>query len=268
MPVSLFQVDAFTSEPFKGNPAAVCLLSEERSTDWMQHVAAEMNLSETAFVVERSDGFGLRWFTPTTEVPLCGHATLASAHTLWESDVLERQQPARFHTLSGLLMARLNNRRIEMDLPAFEIVQEKAPASALEALGVEASFIGRTPDRNGDLDYLLELESEEAVRQATPNLDRLRRDVAAGWIVTARGNDERADFVSRYFAPAWGVDEDPVTGAAHCSLVPYWSHKLGRDAVTGYQASQRGGFVHGCLAGHRVKLSGNAVTVLRGELLC
>lgn len=265
--VPIFQVDAFTSEPLGGNPAAVCLLDEARPDAWMQRVAAEMNLSETAFLLPENGAFDLRWFTPTHEVPLCGHATLASAHVLWESGLVPAGAELRFRTRSGVLEARRAGPRIELDLPAYPPRETALPSAVRVALGVEPRFAGCTAERGlGDLDYLMELASEREVRGLRPDFARLGRDVRAGIIVTARSETNGLDFVSRYFAPAFGIDEDPVTGVAHCCLVPYWSARLGKKELVGYQASARGGTVHGRLEGERVLLSGEAVTVLRGTL--
>ncbi len=272
-PLPLYQVDAFTREPLRGNPAAVCLLDAERAEEWMQGVAAEMNLSETAFLLKQRDAYSLRWFTPTHEVPLCGHATLASAHVLWESGEVPAARPLRFHTRSGVLEAKRAGSRIELDLPAFPPAGAPLPQAAAQALGlaeagIEPRFTGRTAERGlGDVDYLVDVGSEEIVRGVRPDFARLGREVKAGVIVTARSAAGGVDFVSRYFVPAFGIDEDPVTGAAHCCLIPYWTPLLGKTDLVGYQASARGGYVHGRLAGARVLLSGEAVTVLRGELL-
>jgi len=258
--LKLFQIDAFTSEAFRGNPAAVCLLDRERDASWMQDVAAEMNLSETAFLLALDDGYSLRWFTPAVEVALCGHATLASAHALWEEHGLAS---ARFHTKSGLLTAERNGDLIELDFPATREERADAPEGLLESLGIDAPlYVGKNK-----FDYLVEVASEDIVRKLDPDHAQLRRIPVRGVIVTSRATMEGADFVSRFFAPGSGVDEDPVTGSAHCCLTPYWSAKLGKEAMTAYQASQRGGFVYVQLAGDRVKLRGHAVTVLRGELL-
>jgi PhzF family phenazine biosynthesis protein len=268
MELPILQIDAFTAEAFKGNPAAVCLLDRSRPDEWMQRVAAEMNLSETAFVVPRSiidDGFDLRWFTPAVEVPLCGHATLASAHALWEMGKLTAGEEARFHTLSGLLTARRAGARIELDFPALPVNEATLPDEILQALGVKPRYVGRD---NNERNFLIELETEEAVRSLKPDFESLRRTATAGVIVTARASAEPYDFVSRFFASYAGIDEDPVTGSAHCSLAPYWAERLGKSEMTGYQASARGGVVGVRLKGNRVLLSGEAVTVLRGSLLC
>jgi PhzF family phenazine biosynthesis protein len=258
----LLQVDAFTAEPFRGKPAADCLLDRERDAAWMQDVAAEMNLSETAFLLRRDDGFSLRWFTPAVEVALCGHATLASAHALWEEQLLGPSDVARFHTKSGLLTAERKGEWIELDFPATREERSEAPEGLLSSLGVtEAVYVGRNK-----FDYLVEVASEELVRGLNPDHAGLRRIPVRGVIVTSRASMPDADFVSRFFAPGSGVDEDPVTGSAHCCLTPYWSARLGREEMTGYQASRRGGFVRVRLAGERVKLGGRAVTVFRGEL--
>ena len=257
----IFQVDAFTDEPFRGNPAAVCLLEEERDDGWRRAVAAEMNVSETAFVERKDDGFGLRWFTPTgVEVDLCGHATLATAHTLWETG--EGTGTLRFDTRSGVLTAERDGDQILLDFPA-EPAQPIVPPEGLgEALGVEPVVVGANR-----FDYLVEVATEDEVRQATPDLAALSLFPVRGVMVTAAATSGvEADFVSRFFGPRTGVDEDPVTGSAHCCLGPYWGAKLGRHELTGYQASARGGFVGVRLRGERVVLAGRAVTVLRGEL--
>jgi len=256
----LLQIDAFTDAPFKGNPAAVCILDRERDATWMQSVAAEMNLSETAFLLRHQDGFSLRWFTPSVEVDLCGHATLASAHALWEEKILETA--ARFHTRSGLLTATRNGEWIELDFPVKAEERAEAPPLLLESLGAKASYVGRN-----QFDYLVEVATEDELRALEPDHARLRTIPVRGVIVTARSSDPRFDFVSRFFAPGSGVDEDPVTGSAHCALTPYWAKKLGKNEMTAFQASRRGGVVRVRLAGDRVKLGGRAVTILRGELV-
>jgi PhzF family phenazine biosynthesis protein len=256
----LLTVDAFTDTAFQGNPAAVCILDRERDAAWMQDVAKEMNLSETAFLLHHADGFGLRWFTPSVEVALCGHATLASAHALWEEQILETD--ARFHTLSGLLTASRNGDLIELDFPAKAEEPAIVPPELIDSLGVMPVYVGKN-----QFDYLIEVETEHALRALQPDHARLRKIPVRGVIVTSRSSDPRFDFVSRFFAPGSGVDEDPVTGSAHCALTPYWSKKLGKTEMTAYQASARGGVVHVRLAGDRVKLGGRAVTIFRGELL-
>ena len=261
MDLTITQVDAFTDKPFAGNPAAVCLLPEPRDASWMQLVAREMNLPETAFLVPAGDEFGLRWFTPAAEVALCGHATLASAHFLWEHEHCGPNRPIRFHTLSGVLAAERRDSWIDMDFPATP-PEPAAPPEGLEAaLGVKAIYVGRSR-----FDYLLELESEQAVRGAQPDFGSLLRVNTRGVTITSRASGAHYDFVSRFFAPAVGVNEDPVTGSAHCCLGPFWKQRLGRDSLIGYQASARGGTVRTRCQGDRVLLSGQAVTVARGKL--
>jgi PhzF family phenazine biosynthesis protein len=262
MGIPIVQIDAFTGRPFAGNPAAVCLLPEPKTDEWMQNVAAEMNLSETAFLTWRGEEFGLRWFTPAVEVDLCGHATLASAHYLWESAHLAPGQTARFHTKSGLLTAVAKDGMIELDFPATPPEAAEAPAGLFEALGAGAAYTGRSR-----FDYLLQLDSEEAVRNLRPDFTALKGVPVRGVIVTARGQGRGYDFISRFFAPGSGIDEDPVTGSAHCCLGPYWKAKLGKDEFRAYQASARGGTVHVRVARDRVKLGGQAVTVMRGEIV-
>ena len=259
----LYQIDAFTSEPFAGNPAAVCLLPAGADPDatWMQAVAREMNLSETAFVAPRDDGFSLRWFTPMTEVDLCGHATLAAAHALWEHGALRRADEAKFHTASGLLTASSVDGWIQLDFPALDSEPADAPTAVRDALG-----IGDAPAARAKYDWLLEAPSEQAVRAVRPDFTKLRETDARGVIVTAPSDDDRYDFVSRFFAPGAGIDEDPVTGSAHCVLAPYWAGKLGKKSMIGYQASERGGVVRVALRGDRVALEGQAITVFVGDL--
>jgi PhzF family phenazine biosynthesis protein len=261
MAIPLLQVDAFTDKPFGGNPAAVCLLESKRDERWMQNVAREMNLSETAFLSPHGDGFDLRWFTPTTEVDLCGHATLASAHVLWETRRLAGDSPARFQTKSGELTCHRRGFWIEMDFPSTPPKDAAPPAGLLEALNVQAHNTARSR-----FDWLVEVASEAEVRALAPDIGQLKKVEARGVIVTSRAA-KGFDFVSRFFAPAVGVDEDPVTGSAHCCLAPYWRQRLGKDEMVGWQASARGGEVRVKVVGERVLLSGLAVTVLRGELL-
>jgi PhzF family phenazine biosynthesis protein len=228
----------------------------------MLDVAREMNLAETAFLVKQKDGYDLRWFTPAIEVDLCGHATLASAHVLWEDGHLPKSAQARFHTKSGLLTADQRGAWIQLDFPATPAKPAASPTGLADALGANPLFIGKSP-----FDYLVEVESESTVRMLKPNLAALAEIEARGVIVTARGDaSSKYDFVSRFFAPQSGVPEDPVTGSAHCALAPYWSAKLGKQELVAFQASPRGGELRLRVAADRVKIGGQAVTVLRGEL--
>jgi PhzF family phenazine biosynthesis protein len=260
--IEIYQVDAFTDKPFAGNPAAVCLLQEAADETWMQNVAAEMNLSETAFLVPQADDYILRWFTPVVEVDLCGHATLASAHVLWETGNLEADEEARFHTKSGLLTAVLNEGWITLNFPAKPEISAEIPPDLSEALGVEPVYVGQNA-----FDYIVEVDSETAVRNLVPDFAALRRLNVRGIMVTARAETDELDIVSRFFAPGAGIDEDPVTGSAHCCLGPYWAGKLGKTEFTAYQASQRGGIIRVSVKGDRVLLQGQAVTILKGKLL-
>ncbi|HET8713094.1 MAG TPA: PhzF family phenazine biosynthesis protein [Gemmatimonadales bacterium] len=261
MTLHITQVDSFTSRPFAGNPAGVCILPKAADESWMLKVASEMNLAETAFLVPRGDGYDLRWFTPCVEVDLCGHATLASAHVLWEEGHLPPNAQARFHTRSGVLTADRRDPWIELDFPATPATPADAPSRLVEALGAKPRFVGRSK-----FDYLVELDDEATVRKLEPDLGAIGRVKARGVIVTSRADTGRYDFVSRFFAPQSGVPEDPVTGSAHCALAPYWSAKLGKNELMAFQASARGGEIRLRLAGDRVRLGGQAVTVLRGEL--
>jgi PhzF family phenazine biosynthesis protein len=262
MAQKIVQVDAFASKPFAGNPAAVCVLDRAADERWMQSVAMEMNLSETAFLHPERDGFRLRWFTPAVEVDLCGHATLASAHVLWEDAVIEREAPARFYTRSGLLTAKRNGPWIEMDFPATPAEPTAPPHGLAEALGAPIIAAGRSR-----FDVLAELAGEESLRRLAPDLQALAKLPARGIIVTSRASQPPYDFLSRFFAPGAGVNEDPVTGSAHCCLAPYWAARLGKDTLHAYQASARGGEVRVTVRGDRAILAGQAVTVMRGELL-
>jgi predicted PhzF superfamily epimerase YddE/YHI9 len=262
------QVDAFTDAPFSGNPAAVCVLSEPADDAWMQNVAAEMNLSETAFLVRRSDGFDLRWFTPTVEVDLCGHATLASAHVLWEDGHVPSGEPIRFYTkVSGVLGAERVDGWIELDFPSRPVAPSDIPKDVIEAVGGDPV---RTAggDVGGSFEgYLLEYATEDDVRLLRPDFGRLR-EMPNGYVtVTAPSSTLGYDFVSRFFAPPAGIDEDPVTGSTHCTLCPWWAERLGKAELLGFQASKRGGTVRTRLADDRVLLGGKAVTVMRGELV-
>jgi PhzF family phenazine biosynthesis protein len=264
MSIPIYQVDAFAEHPFEGNPAGVCILRQPADEAWMQAVAMEMNLSETAFIVRRTDGdFDLRWFTPAVEVALCGHATLATSHILWETGFLKPDEIARYHTQSGLLTARHVDGLVELDFPATPPADCETPTGLLEALGLEsASYVGRPR-----FDYLVQVASEDIVRSLAPDFSQLRSLGVRGVMVTAKASGSAYDIVSRFFAPGSGIDEDPVTGSAHCALTPYWANKLGKNTLRAFQASKRGGYLVCTLAGDRVKLAGKAITVLRGELL-
>jgi len=260
--IACWQVNAFTDRPFHGNPAAVCWLDREASGTWMQMVAAEMNLSETAFVRPLKSGYELRWFTPTIEVDLCGHATLATAHALWAERFLDRRNPLEFHTRSGVLTCRTIASQIELDFPATPPTAVSIDSQLERALGQTVCWQG------GSRFYLLaRLESEDAVRNCRPDFAALQQLPTLGVIITARSNDPRFDIVSRFFAPAMGVNEDPVCGSAHCCLAPYWSPELGKSEIQAFQASSRGGELDLSLRGDRVALRGQAVTVWRGQLL-
>jgi len=262
MPCPLLQVDAFTAVPFAGNPAAVCLLGAPADPEWMQRVAREMNLSETAFLAKRPDGWGLRWFTPTVEIALCGHATLASAHALWEEGLQKPSEEIRFHTKSGPLACRRAGDWIEMDFPATREEPAQPPEGLAEALGATPRYVGRSR-----FDFLVEVDSEETLRALAPDHALLRALPVRGVIVTCRSERPKYDFVSRFFAPGSGIEEDPVTGSAHCCLGPFWGKRLKKTEMTGFQASARGGVVRVTVMGERVLLGGQAVTVLRGTLL-
>ncbi|HEV8585868.1 MAG TPA: PhzF family phenazine biosynthesis protein [Methylomirabilota bacterium] len=261
MSVPLLHVDSFASEPFRGNPAAVCLLPAPREPAWMQALAAELNLPATAFVSPAADGYGLRWFTALGELTLCGHGTLASAHALWETGRLAAGAAARFTTPAGALSAVRSGGWIEMDFPAEPPAEAKVPPGLAEALGAKPRWAGRNRH-----DVLVELDGEAAVRELAPNFRALREIETRGIIVTAPATSAGADFVSRFFAPRLGIREDAVTGSAHCCLGPFWTGRLSRASLVGRQLSARGGVVRVTVAGERVGLAGQAVTVARGEL--
>jgi len=259
--MKLFQVDAFTAERFAGNPAAVCLLETEHDDHWMQSVACEMNLSETAFLLPGDERFGLRWFTPSVEVDLCGHATLASAHILWETGAAGAADTIEFDTRSGVLSATRRDGWIELDFPATPEEEAESNIDLQRALGATPSYVGKSK-----FDFLVELASEKVVREVEPDFVILERAAARGIIITAHAAGDEYDFVSRFFAPQTGVAEDPVTGSSHCCLAPYWARRLGRNELIGYQASARGGTVRVRIEGDRVILGGQAVTVFDAEL--
>ncbi len=260
---ALFQVDAFTRQPFSGNPAAVCVLQEKASPTWMQQVAAEMNLAETAFVWPQGDRFQLQWFTPTVEVDLCGHATLATSHVLWETGQVDSAAPCHFDTRSGELTALRRQGRIQLDFPAAPAEPVEVPSGLSTALGCPLQFVGLSC-----FDYLVEVDTAARVRSLQPDMPGLLNLGLRGVIVTSRDESGEFDFVSRFFGPAVGINEDPVTGSAHCTLGPYWQGKLGKNEFQAWQASPRGGGLQVIVQADRVQLIGDAVTVLRGELCC
>ncbi len=258
----IFNISAFTRDPQGGNPAGVCILSKPAEDAWMQKVARDMDLSETAFLHPDGDGFRLRWFTPKTEVDLCGHATLASAHILREKKIGGPDDTVRFYTKSGLLTTRPLGDWIEMDFPAESETPKEAPPDLIQALGVRAVYTGANR-----FDFLVEVESENFVREIQPDFELLRRVKTRGVIVTARAAEPKIDFVSRFFAPRAGIKEDPVTGSAHCCLGPFWGKRLKKEELTGFQVSKRGGTVKVRLGEkNRVFLLGQAVTISETEI--
>jgi predicted PhzF superfamily epimerase YddE/YHI9 len=261
MALTVYHVDAFSDSIFSGNPAAVCILPEPREDAWMQKLAQELNLSETAFLQKRGDGYNLRWFTPLIEVDLCGHATLASAHILWEQGLLRADEAARFHTRSGLLKAERRGEWIELDFPALPDRKVTIPRGMARALGVRPKYLGRSR-----FDFIAEVESEATVRRIKPNFTLLSALPIRGLIVTAKAKTPPFDFVSRFFAPRAGINEDPVTGSSHSVLGPFWKGRLGRSEMLAYQASKRGGVLRVRVGDRRVFIGGKAITVLRAEL--
>lgn len=260
--MKIYQVDAFTNQAFHGNPAAVCILQEEKDDKWLQGLAAEMNLSETAFIKEKNDGFNLRWFTPRSEEELCGHATLASAHILWRTGELKSSREAKFYTKSGILTAKKSGEWIYVDMPAEPPEQVKPPANLIKGLGVTPRYTGRNR-----LDYIVEIGSEQRLKELAPDIEKLKKIDTRGIIVTSKSRSGKYDFISRFFAPNLGISEDPVTGSAHCCLAPYWAEKLGKYKFMAYQASARGGEIKANLIKDRVMLGGESITVMEGDLL-
>ncbi len=261
MMIKIFTVDAFADTPFTGNPAAVCIPDIEMSDLLMQKIAFEMNLSETAFLTKRNDGFGLRWFTPESEVELCGHATLASAHILWQENIIPESHEAVFHTVyKGVLKAVKNGNEITLNFPANNPAVSDGIEILSKALNVNPVNVFVT-----DNHYLVEVSSETELRKVNPDFTLLKTLPKYGTILTCRSVNPEIDFLSRFFAPSKGVDEDPVTGSAHCVLAPYWSDKLGRKKLNAFQASERGGKLTVEISGDRVFISGKAVTVIKGE---
>ncbi len=258
--MKIYQVDAFTDRMFSGNPAGVCILSGTMPDEWMQNVAAEMNLPETAFLLRQGSEYSLRWFAPGKEVDLCGHATLASAHILWETGLIQDDETVRFHTRSGVLTAVMKNAFIDLDFPSEEARETIAPEGLIEGLHIRPDYVGKNR-----MDYLVEVDSEETVRNLVPDFSTLKKIDTRGIIVTSRSGSKEYDFVSRFFAPGLGVPEDPVTGSAHCCLGPYWETKLEKKEFNAYQASKRGGTVKVRLENDRVILGGRAVTIFDAE---
>ncbi len=257
----VYQVDAFADQPFTGNPAAVVFLMGPQPDAWLQAFAGEMNLSETAYFMRKGDAYQLRWFTPACEVDLCGHATLATAHVIWETGHMMPDEEIRFLTKSGTLKARKDGDWISLDFPAEPPVANKASKELQKAIGAKIVWSGENR-----MDHFIELESEAAVRALKPDFALLKALGKRGVLVTAAAASEESPyhFVSRFFAPTSGVDEDPVTGSAHCALAPYWAEKLDRVALVGYQASARGGMVRVRLRAGRVELRGQAITIFQG----
>ena len=266
MSVRVYKVDAFTNTPYSGNPAAVCCLEAPANDQWMQAVASEMNLAETAFVLQEGDGYRLRWFTPTVEVDICGHATLASSHILWERNLADPDKPIRFYTRSGVLTASKRGDKIELDFPAdpestVELTEDLSIVLR-ESLGAVPLYVGKS-----QRDFLVEVESETILKEMVPNMSILSQVPMRGYIVTTKSDRPEFDFISRCFYPAVGIPEDSVTGSAHCCLAIFWAKRLGKTEMSGYQAYSRGGTVGVKIVGDRVILIGQAVTMLVGELL-
>lgn len=264
MKLPIFTVDAFTNEPFKGNPAAVCLLTEDIPTSLMQSIAFELNLAETAFVLKEkdSDAYSLRWMTPNSEVDLCGHATLATSHIMWQEGICKKDETINFNTRSGLLTAKYISGKITLDFPSIPQKKIEYSPELIDAIGgAKPKYVGMTK-----WNYLIELESEDDIINLKPNFDIMLTLPGWGTIITAKAEEKRYDFVSRFFAPEKGIQEDPVTGSAHCALGPYWQGRLGKDSFIAYQASERGGTLGIKINGDRVMLSGEAVTVISGEI--
>ena len=252
--MKIYTVDAFADGPGSGNPAAVCILKEEISDQTKQKIASKANLSETAFLLEKDGAFELRWFTPETEVDLCGHATLASAHIIFALGIIPATKDAVFSTKSGVLTARRKNDLIEMDFPSEDPWEVEMPEDLLIAISSVPLYVGRNR-----FDYIALYESEETIRNAVPELSHVKKLDSRGLIITSISSSDRYDFVSRFFAPNAGIDEDPVTGSAHCCLCPFWSRRLGKEELIGYQASKRGGLVYTRLLEKRICLSGKVV---------
>ncbi|MBN2667304.1 MAG: PhzF family phenazine biosynthesis isomerase [Bacteroidales bacterium] len=258
----IFQVDAFTTEPFKGNPAGVCFPGKEMPLEWMQNIAAEMNLSETSFIWKESDIWNIRYYSPLSEIPLCGHATLSSAHIMFSTGMAGKNETIIFSSLAGMLEVRLADEWITMNFPSYGLVQADIPEDLSRYIGITPKEFHRTAH---GWTFVL-LESEEEVGNLNPDFASLKHSPYGDLIVTAPSSDPRFDFCVRCFAPALGINEDPVTGSAHCALVPFWNNKTGKKEFTSHQVSARGGILKVSLNGDRVEIAGQAVTILKGEL--
>lgn len=258
----IYQVDAFTSEAFRGNPAGVCILEKEMPDEWMQNIAAEMNLSETAFITQRKDDYGIRFFTPASEIPLCGHATLSSAHIMFETGIVNKNDAIAFSSKAGILKIRYSDSRVIMNFPAYDLVQAEIPQNLCNYNVITPVEYYRTAHGWVFLLY----RSEEEVLKLSPDFGALKNSEYGDMIVTAPSSDPRYDFCVRCFAPALGIDEDPVTGSAHCALVPFWHKKSGKMEFISHQVSKRGGILNVSLHGDRVEIAGEAVTIFRAEL--
>ena len=259
--MELYNVNTFTEQAFRGNPAAVCILQEEKEEEWMQQIAKETNLPVTAFIHRIQNNYVLRWFTPTTEIPICGHGTLASAYIIWKKGYQEADKQISFHTKSGVLTSQLKGDWVQLEFPAIPEKKIIAPDLLIRALGVNLKYVGENK-----LDYLVEVDSEEIVRSLKPNIQSIAQLPVRGVIVTSRSNTSEYDFVSRFFSPAQGLNEDYVTGSAHCCLGTYWKRKLQKSEFTAFQASNRGGMLKVNVLDDTVFLSGKAVTIFEGNL--
>lgn len=260
--MKIFHVDSFTSRPFGGNPAGVCILTHPKVDSWMLNVAAEMNLPETAFIIRSAHGYNLRWFTPKAEVDLCGHGTLASAHILWQEGLVREDEAILFQTRSGVLSSRRQGSSIILDFPLLPEHQIDPPEGLARSLGTSPVYVGLS-----EHDILVEVGSEEALRQLRPDYSAMLELTVRGVIVTSKADGQEFDFVSRFFAPKIGVNEDPVTGSAHCCLASYWSKRLMKNDLVARQVSVRGGVIGMNIKGGRVELLGEAVTVTKGEIV-
>jgi PhzF family phenazine biosynthesis protein len=263
LPKIIYQVDAFTSEPFKGNPAGVCILDSEPSAAWMQNIAMEMNLSETAFVFPGKENRMIRFFTPESEVPLCGHATLSASHILFETSIVDSDEEISFLSGAGVLKVRRSGNWITMNFPSYAVYSAPVPNDFEQVVGVKPLEFYKT-----ETGWALALISEEQIiRDLKPDFRAMKHSEYGDLMVTAISTDKNYDFCLRFFAPALGIDEDPVTGSAHCALVPFWHMKTGRNDFISHQVSKRSGILKLSLKGDRVEIAGQAKTILKAELL-